>query len=217
MGKSNVILLHGMGRTSRSLHKTEKAFRGLDFNVVNQGYPSTSGRYDIEELALVFIPRALDKCDSSQPIHFVTHSLGGILLRVYLQHHTLPTGSRAVMLAPPNQGSEVAESMRNWFLYRWLMGKPGQELGTGIESVPLALEPIDMEIGIITGNVSIEPWFSRLLAGENDGKVSVTDANLDNARDFLVVPYSHSFIMQSERVIRETVHFVQHGLFAHTG
>ncbi len=216
MDKANIILLHGMGRTGRSLRKTERAFKKLDYHVVNQGYPSTSRRQGIEELAHNFIPQALAECGLGKPVHFVTHSLGGILLRMYLQSHTLPPGSRAVMLAPPNQGSEVAEVMRAWFLYRWLMGKPGQQLGTGIGSIPLALKPIDLEIGIITGNFSIEPWFSRLLAGENDGKVSVSGAKLENARDFLVVPHSHSFIMQKERVVQETIHFIQHGFFTHT-
>jgi triacylglycerol lipase len=169
--------------------------------------------HGIQDLAGDFVSQAVARCDSNQPIHFVTHSLGGILLRMYLQQHKLPVGSRAVMLAPPNHGSEVAESLRGWFLYRWLMGRPGQQLGTGVESIPLSLKAIEMEIGIITGNRSIEPWFSRMLTGENDGKVSVASARLPEARDFLVVPQSHSFIMQNERVIKQLVHFIQRGSF----
>ncbi len=213
MSTASVILLHGMGRTRWSMRKPARALSAAGYHVVNLGYPSTSQHHSIQDLAGDFIPQAVARCDSNQPVHFVTHSLGGILLRMYLQTHKLPVGSRAVMLAPPNHGSEVAESLRGWFLYRWLMGRPGQQLGTGAESIPLSLKAIDMEIGIITGNRSIEPWFSRLLTGENDGKVSVASARLAEAGSFLVVPQTHSFIMQDKRVIRETVHFIQQGHF----
>jgi triacylglycerol lipase len=213
MTRTAVVILHGMGRTRWSMRKPAKALSEAGYHVVNLGYPSTSQHHGIQDLAGDFVSQAVARCDSNQPIHFVTHSLGGILLRMYLQQHKLPVGSRAVMLAPPNHGSEVAESLRGWFLYRWLMGRPGQQLGTGVESIPLSLKAIEMEIGIITGNRSIEPWFSRMLTGENDGKVSVASARLPEARDFLVVPQSHSFIMQNERVIKQLVHFIQRGSF----
>jgi triacylglycerol lipase len=213
MTRTAVVILHGMGRTRWSMRKPAKALSEAGYHVVNLGYPSTSQHHGIQDLAGDFVSQAVARCDSNQPIHFVTHSLGGILLRMYLQQHKLPVGSRAVMLAPPNHGSEVAESLRGWFLYRWLMGRPGQQLGTGVESIPLSLKAIEMEIGIITGNRSIEPWFSRMLTGENDGKVSVASARLPEARDFLVVPQSHSFIMQNERVIKQLVHFIQQGCF----
>lgn len=213
MAEASVVLLHGMGRTRWSMRKPARALGEAGYHVVNLGYPSTSRHHGIQELAADFIPRAVARCDPGQPIHFVTHSLGGILLRMYLQQHKLPGGSRAVMLAPPNHGSEVAESLRGWLLYRWLMGRPGQQLGTGAESIPLSLKAIEMEIGIITGNRSIEPWFSRLLTGENDGKVSVDSARMPEAGDFLVVPASHSFIMQNARVIDQVVHFIRQGCF----
>ena len=213
MAEASVVLLHGMGRTRWSMRKPARALGEAGYHVVNLGYPSTSRHHGIQELAADFIPRAVARCDPGQPIHFVTHSLGGILLRMYLQQHKLPGGSRAVMLAPPNHGSEVAESLRGWLLYRWLMGRPGQQLGTGAESIPLSLKAIEMEIGIITGNRSFEPWFSRLLTGENDGKVSVDSARMPEAGDFLVVPSSHSFIMQNARVIDQVVHFIRQGCF----
>ena len=213
MGRGSVVLLHGMGRTRWSMRKPARALAQAGYHVVNLPYPSTSRQLGIRDLAARFVPQAIARCDALQPIHFVTHSLGGILLRMYLQQHKLPAGSRAVMLAPPNHGSEVAEYMRDWVLYRWLLGQPGQQLGTGPDSVPLSLKPIDIEIGIITGNRCIEPWFSRLLAGENDGKVSVASARLPEARDFLVVPQSHSFIMQNDRVIEQLVYFIRRGAF----
>jgi hypothetical protein len=213
MTKEYVILLHGMGRGPRSMQKIEKKLEERGYWVLSKKYPST--KKEITELVERFLAPQVESClkAGAERIHFVTHSLGGILLRVYLQEHQLPVGSRVVMLSPPNKGSEVADALKKWPGYRWLMGPAGQMLGTETGSLPNQLKRIDIEVGIIVGNKSIEPWFSRLIPGENDGKVSVERARLEEMKDFLVVAESHPFIMRKKGVIDRVVAFLENGFF----
>ena len=213
MGKQKnnqyVILLHGMGRTWRSMWWMSRALKQAGYHVRNVGYPST--RHNIQWLADKHVDPAVQRLGNAECIHFVTHSLGGILIRQYLQTHALPKGSRIVMLAPPNHGSEVTDRLINWKPYQWLNGPAGQQLGTNTNSVPNQLKPIDYDIGIITGNKSTNPLFSSWINGEDDGKVSVNSAKLDEMKDFLVVPTGHTFIMNNMQVIKQTLNFLESG------
>ena len=208
-----VILLHGLGRTQRSMATMETRLRQEGYWTVNYGYPST--RHDIQELARTHVPRAVERCrkQSVKKIHFVTHSLGGILVRQYLQNNTIANCGRVVMLSPPNQGSELAERLKKLFLYRTITGPAGQQLGTGEDSIPNKLKPIDAEVGVITGNRSLEPWFSIGIPGEDDGKVSVERARLAEMTDFLVVKSCHALIMQHSEVIDQVVFYLKNGHF----
>jgi len=220
-GKKNdmnacVILLHGMGRTHRSMATMASHLADKGYRVVNQDYPSTQAT--IETLSRSIVAETVQNCQSehpSAPVHFVTHSLGGILVRQYLQAHRLPPGSRVVMLSPPNQGSEIADLLMDNFLYRWIMGPAGQQLGTTAASVPNRLGPVDVPVGIIAGDSTLEPWFSSRVPGPDDGKVSVERARLKEMADFLVVHKSHGFIMNDPEVIAQTIHFLEHGVFRH--
>ena len=215
---ARVILLHGMGRTHRSMVKMARHLSDSGYIVVNLDYPSTEA--DIATLSLGIVAETVDRCrseDSGTPIHFVTHSLGGILVRHYLQTHSLPPGSRVVMLSPPNQGSEIAESLKDFPPYRWIMGPAGQQLGTTSDAMPNQLRTVAVPVGVITGDRSLEPWFSARIPGPDDGKVSVERARLPEMADFLVVPSSHGFIMNDAEVIRQTIHFLRHGRFRREG
>ncbi len=209
-----VILLHGMARTHRSMAKMAQALAGEGYLVVNLDYPSTEA--SVETLSDGIVAETVQACRRQRPaspIHFVTHSLGGILVRHYLQTRRLPPGSRVVMLSPPNQGSEIADLLKDNFLYRWIMGPAGQQLGTGADAVYHRLGPVDVPVGIITGDRTLEPWFSSQLPGPDDGKVSVERARLAEMVDFLVVHKSHGFIMNDPEVMEQTAHFLEHGRF----
>jgi hypothetical protein len=210
-----VILLHGLGRTKHSMAKIENRLKALGYMTVNHGYPSTE--QDIEALANTYVPEAVSCCEkqSAKKIHFITHSLGGILVRQYLQENSVPEGGRLVMLSPPNKGSEIADELKDAFFYKWVTGPAGQELGTDDKSVPNRLQPIDVEVGVITGNRSFDPWFSPIIPGDDDGKVSVGRARLEGMNDFLVVESAHAFIMQNTEVIDQIVFFLQEGKFRH--
>lgn len=210
-----VILLHGLGRTKHSMAKIEKRLKALGYMTVNHGYPSTE--QDIKALASTYVAEAVNCCNkqSAKKIHFITHSLGGILVRQYLQENSVPEGGRVVMLSPPNKGSEIADELKDAFFYKWVTGPAGQQLGTDDKSVPHRLKPIDVAVGVIAGNKSFDPWFSAIIPGDDDGKVSVGRAKLEEMNDFLVVENSHAFIMQDPEVIDQIVFFLQEGKFRH--
>ena len=208
-----VIVLHGLGRTALSMSRIEDALENNNYLVWNESYPSTSD--NIEELSDAAVNEGLEFCKSKHAaaIHFVTHSLGGILVRQYLQHNSIAGLGRIVMLSPPNQGSEVADLLNEYSLYHLVLGPAAAQLGTDEDSLVRQLKPVKGEIGIITGDNSLDPWFSPVIPGEDDGKVSVESAKLDEMSDFITVHNGHTFIMRDQRVIKQILYFLEHGRF----
>jgi triacylglycerol lipase len=206
-----VVLLHGLGRTHRSMRPIEDALAARGYRVVNMGYPSRSRAWS--ELVDT-LDAALGRCclDHSGPVHFVTHSMGGILVRAYMEEHALPTLGRVVMLSPPNQGTEVVDRLPEELL-RLVLGPAAVRLGTDSGSVPLRLGPVEFELGVITGDLSLNPLFSVWLDGADDGTVPVESAWVEGTDDFLVVPYSHTFIMRRDEVITQILAFLETGRF----
>ena len=212
MPKECVVLLHGLGRTRLSMHALQRDLESSGFCVWNKSYPST--KKSIAELSGV-VGQSIAQCveKNAMPIHFVTHSLGGILVRHYFQYHGLENIGRVVMLGPPNHGSEIVDHCRDKWWFKRAVGPSGQELGTESISLPNALEPLNLEVGIIAGCKSSDPWFSRLFSTENDGKVSVASARLEGMKDFRVVNRGHTFMANSREVSRQVVSFLKTGMF----
>jgi len=211
-----VILLHGLGRTRWSFWRLEQALRHEGYCVVNLTYPSREK--SVEDLAREYLAPLVAAQAAVPRLHFVTHSMGGILLRCYLRDHAVPNLGRVVMLAPPNAGSELADVLKPTWLYRTLHGPAGQQLGT--EGLPRALGPWPAgagELGIIAGQTSLNPLFSAVLPGPNDGKVTVASARLEGMRDFLVVPYSHTWLVWRQPVIAQARAFLRDGRFSSSG
>jgi pimeloyl-ACP methyl ester carboxylesterase len=210
-----VVLLHGLARTSGSMDKMQQALNEAGFETANIGYPSR--KKTIAELANIAIPAGLEACRAKQDIehiHFVTHSLGGILLRQYLEQNGIEELGRVVMLGPPNQGSEAVAGLGGVPGFDWLNGPAGRQLGKGDNSVPLQLGPADFELGIIAGNRTIDPITSSVLENPDDGRVSVDDTRLEGMDDFVVVEHSHAFMMRMREPIELTIRFLQTGSFA---
>ena len=209
-----VVLLHGLARTSASMNQLETALKNEKFTVANIDYPSRTQR--IEELAEAAVSAGINQCKelSADSIHFVTHSLGGILVRQYFQTNALDELGRVVMLGPPNAGSEVVDELRDVPGFELLNGPAGQQLGTTDTGVPKQLGPVDFELGIIAGTKSINLILSSLIAGPDDGKVSVENTKVEGRSGFVTLPVTHPFMMRNERVIEETIHFLFHGTFS---
>ncbi len=196
----------------------DQALKKVGYQTYNCNYPST--RQPIELLSETFIPKAIEYCqENCQPehIHFVTHSMGGILIRCYLAKEKFDNLGRVVMLAPPNSGSELVDHLSRFQLFTLINGPAGKQLGTGADSLPKSLGPVDYDVGIIAGNKSFSLLSSAFIPGEDDGKVSTHSTQVQGMTDFIVLPYSHTFIMNRPAVIEQTLSFLDNGHFQHKG
>jgi triacylglycerol lipase len=210
-----VVLLHGLGRSEFSMARIERELEKDGYIVVNETYPSIIK--SIEELTVI-VESGIANCRKSTPtaIHFVTHSMGGILVRTYFQTHSVPEAKRLVMLGPPNHGSEVVDEHQDAWWFKLATGPAGQQLTTsGSQSLVASLKPIPLEIGIIAGTKSIDPLLDVALPKPNDGKVSVQSAMLPEMSDFITMDEDHTFMMYSMPVIRQVRLFLRTGKFDH--
>ena len=210
-----VVLLHGLARSSLSMSKMEEALQDEGYLTANVDYPSRD--HEIAELAAIAVGEGLASCRSHEDlekIHFVTHSLGGILLRQYLSTASIDELGRVVMLGPPNQGSRAVDELDGIPGFDWINGPAGRQLGKGAGSIPLSLGPVDFELGVIAGNRSIDPITSAVLDDPDDGRVSVEDTKVEGMNDFVVVDHSHAFMMRMRKPIELTKTFLQTGRFS---
>jgi len=208
-----VVLLHGLNRSWRAMQPMAESLRKAGFSTANVDYPSQAG--SVEILAPLAVESGLQECRraGAERIHFVTHSIGGILLRYSHQQNPIPDLGRVVMLAPPNQGSEVIDITRGWPTTGIFAGKAGMQMGTDANSIPAQLGPVDFELGVIAGTSTINPFMSAMLPNPDDGKVSVANTKVAGMDDFLIVGRSHHYIISSDIVMRNTAAFLRSGSF----
>ena len=209
--QDTVVLLHGLTRSSRSMRAMAEALRGEGYTVITCDYPSRSA--DISTLSTNLFKTLAPQWESAGKVHFVAHSLGGILLRAYLQDHAIPNLGRVVMLGPPNGGSEIVDKLGSLKLYQWINGPSGGQLGTSPDSVPQQLRRPAFELGVIAGDRSVNPILSLMIPGKDDGKVSVARAKAAGMRDFICLHVTHTFMMRNRQAIAQTKHFLKNGTF----
>ncbi|MEM6638619.1 MAG: alpha/beta fold hydrolase [Pseudomonadota bacterium] len=209
---ATVVLLHGLGRGAGSMRRLQTVLSEDGYRVCPIDYPST--RFGPPEL-LRQIDQAITDCSVDQTtVHFVTHSLGGILIRAWAREHRERMTGRVVMLAPPNHGSELGDLVARSGLLRAVLGPTGADLGTTPRSFPNRQSPATFDVGVIAGTKSRHPIGSALLDGPNDGTVTVASARLPGMRDFATVHRAHSFIMGAPEVIAEVRAFLATGCFS---
>lgn len=213
-GNDKVILLHGLGRSEMAMLLMESALTEAGFDVHSVGYPSTD---QAPELLLEIISAEIDNCcsNSEKTVHFVGHSLGGLLIRAYLGRHKPENLGRVVLLGTPNKGSELAEvdeleSLPKQFLE--LAGPTAKALRTGPNGFPATLPSPYYPVGVIAGtrnNRVANKW----LPLPNDGLVSVESARLDGMADFITFELSHWDLRNDPQVAKQVGAFLLHGRF----
>ena len=209
-----VVLLHGLARTANSMNKLVAPFTDEGHQVVNVNYPSR--KKTIEELAPLAVEQlGINQCAENTTVHFITHSMGGILVRQFFESQSTERLGRVVMMAPPNQGSQVVDKLKNTPGYKVMNGPAGMQLGTDLQSVPSQLGPVRFELGVIAGSRTFNPILSQFLPDPDDGKVSVANTQVEGMDDFITLPVSHTFMMKKDSVIAQAVHFIKHGSFLH--
>ncbi|RYX86960.1 MAG: alpha/beta fold hydrolase [Bradyrhizobiaceae bacterium] len=209
-----VVFLHGISRSFRSLIKLQQAVDAAGFATRNIGYPSRDKALSdlVDDIHPAITPFA-EANDGAT--HFVCHSMGGLLARAYIARYRPARLGRVVMLGTPNGGSEVADTFKDWLLYRLYFGPAGQQLMTVRNAATEALLPaVDYPVGIIAGNRSLDPITTRfMLPGANDGRVTVARTRLDGMADHLVIAASHALMMKNKEAIAQTIAFLKHGRF----
>ena len=210
-----VILLHGLARTSNAMKPLAEYLETMGYAVINVDYPSR--KFAIPILAEKAIVPALEKCRQQQAtaIHFVTHSLGGILVRQYLTTQQIPELVHVVMLAPPNKGSQVVDDYKKLPPFEWMNGPAGLQLGTDNSSIPNQLGAVNFDVGIIAGIRTFNPILSLSLPNPDDGKVSLENTKIDGMKDFISLPVSHPFIMKNKAAMHQISHYLKQGKFDH--
>ena len=208
-----VVLLHGIARTSRSLRKVERALQACGFATLNLDYASR--RKPLDALAADIHPDITAFANSiGGPLHFVAHSMGGLLTRVYIAHYRPAALGRVVMLGTPNGGSEVADLLKRLSIFRTLYGPAGQQLTTAQDDRLTSLPPLDYAVGVIAGIRSIDPIASRfILPRPNDGRVSVQSSKLADMTDHITVRASHTGLVRHPVAIDQTITFLREGRF----
>ncbi|PCI78502.1 MAG: alpha/beta hydrolase [SAR86 cluster bacterium] len=208
-----VVLLHGLGRLSNSMSELETKLAPAGYAVANIMYPSRSQPIDV--LAIDAIGRGLAQCrrESSGKIHFITHSLGGILLRYYLTDNTIDELGRVVMLGPPNQGSKIVDGLLPIPGFGFIGGPAGVALGTGEGSIIDSLGPVEFDLGIIAGSTNINPLEFLFIAGPSDSIVSIESTKVQGMNAHRVLPVTHTFMMRNNEVIEEAIHYLKTGSF----
>lgn len=210
-----VVLIHGLGRTHRSMWMVGAWLRFCGFRVVSIGYPSRC--VSIADAVEHHLMPALLKLEIEEGtrVHFVTHSLGGIVFRAWAARRdpAFPFG-RAVLLAPPNRGSQIIDELGQWRWVRWLLGPVSAELGTGLGSTPNTLGPLPPETGVIMGNKDTLPVFRHFLGSESDGVVTIASARGEGDGEFFLLPANHATIILQPAVFRAVNRFLKTGSFA---
>ena len=207
-----VVMLHGMGRTRRSMQRIAGELSRKGYQPIGFGYSSL--RHPVENHVKRLGRTVRTECtDESKRVHFVTHSLGGLVVRAYLKENEEVNVGRVVMLAPPNQGSKLADIAKRLRFSQLFSQRVGLQLGTDAGDLPKKLGPVGFELGVIAGDRTLNPLYSSVEAGRDDGKVAVANTKVAGMQDFLVVHSTHTFMIQRRYVIDQVVHFLNTGEF----
>ncbi|GHB98401.1 esterase/lipase family protein [Cerasicoccus arenae] len=209
--KETVVLLHGLAATSGTMGHIERTLEAEGYRVVNIDYPSMS--QSLDELAVHVRADIVRETADAKRIDFVTHSMGGILLRMIERDNPLPEIGRVVMISPPNQGSMAVNLLADMPGAKLLIGPAGMALASGENEQLQSLKPATFEVGVIAGSLGLDPFMSSLIPGADDGVISVESTKLEGMTDFTIVHETHPMLVFNGEVMDQTTAFLKTGKF----
>ena len=201
-----VVLIHGLWKTGSDMWRLRQRLEKAGYECKKFKYQSL--RHTPEENA-----RRLHQLVSSidaPVIHFVGHSLGGVVLLRYFDLHPSLTRGRVILLGSPVNGSQVALRLSKHWYSRWLIGRSANEglLGSAPvwnswRDIGIIAGTMPMGVGLVTG----------LLPLPHDGTVTVNETVLHGATDFITLPVTHTGLLYSLKVAQQTITFLRAGKF----
>jgi hypothetical protein len=208
--KEIIVLLHGLGRNTTSMWLLASRLEKAGYYVQRVGYNSLDQNPDeiLKDISL-----QINQCcqKHSQSVHFVGHSLGGLMARAYLQNNKVDNLGRVVLLGTPNKGTEAADHFSNSWLME-ILGPTAKALGTDNNSFPNSLKAPYYPVGIIAGEIKSK-FNNPVIPGKDDGIVSVEANKIDAMTDFIVIETSHSMMRYNSEVADQTIEFIKNGMF----
>ena len=207
------ILIHGITKDSTSMESIAAALSDAGFFTVNLDYPSK--KHPIETLAEMTVPRGITACKEAgaAPLYFVTHSMGGLLLRQYYERRETGDIARAVMLGPPNQGSRLGNFLSCIPIIKDVNGPAGKQMGIDERSLPSRLGPVKFPLGVVAGTRSFNPLFSAIISGDDDGIVGLPSTYVKGVCSRVHYPLTHDQLSRDSRVIEQVVSYLTSGKF----
>ena len=210
-GGDYVVVFHGIARSSSQMEPLAKYLEEKGYDVINIDYPSTD--YKLEKLVEIVDKKMSETLIEDKTVHFIGYSMGGLLVRAILNKKRPKKLGRVIQLASPNEGSEVADFLKDNYLYKKIFGPAGQQLTTKNTDTKQILGDVNYELGIIAGNATIDPISSYIIEGEDDGKVSIMNTKVTSMKDYIVVSASHTFLPSNEDVWEQVLYFLKNGEF----
>lgn len=209
--QQGVVLLHGILRTKNCMQGLADFIEQNNYKVLNINYPSS--RHDILSLAKLIHPQIRDFATQVTKIHFVGYSMGGLIIRAYLNLYMPINLAQVVMLGTPNKGSEVADFLQDYWIYKKLYGPAGQQLITEQTSFKDIFGSVNYELGVIAGKSPYYFIANRIINEESDGRVSINNTKLDGMKEHVVVNSGHTWLSTNKEVWRLTLLFLNSGRF----
>ena len=213
-GKDIVVVLHGLGRGTSAMRRLASHLDDAGYRAIRIGYHSLR---DSPDEILKDIRQKIESCclRKSPNLHFVGHSLGGLLIRAYLAKNKPANRGHVVLIGTPNTGTKIVDKLRdNWWFQ--MLGPMAQKLGTDAKSFARSLGPPDYPVGVIAGRKAGSAN-EALVPGEDDGLVSIESTKIDGMSDFVIVEANHSALRYDKNVVRHVVSFLKTGRFERRG
>ena len=206
-----VVLQHGLWRSAGSLWKLERALRDHGYEVLNVSYPSTAATIEVHAQRLQdTLEAALAGRDLARlELSFVGHSMGGLVIRQYLQQQGARPAACVVFLGTPQHGASLCDLRREWWLFQLFMGDQAAVQLSPSHPFWQQLRPPSCPFGLVIGGVGTADGRHGQIPGDDDGTVGVAEARLPGATDEIVLPLQHTFLSFRDAAITQVLAFLR--------